>query len=1443
MRELHVRAGAGDGQWRDLTLRYDDRHHVGDVADAIANHLGTVVDRPALRIAGWRSSVAGSPTVVDRAIRMVEAPVVSGDDLTLATSNVSQDPATASGQPSQPRSVVVADVVGGPSTGQSLVLNPGCWRVGRDRSNDVVLADPTVSPQHAWIEVTAEGSVTVRPAAAIVNPIVVDGEPKTRPTALGLASVVQVGASALTVRTVMMAASTARVAQGQRWFNRTPQRPVTVEAVTIPRPPQPPQRQQPQPVALATMLVPALAAGVAASMFQRPEFLVFALVGPVTAIVNRASERSRGGRTFRREQEKFTRGVKGWLRRFDAALVDERMQRHAATPDVADLIRRAQHCAGDLWPTTGSSMQVRVGLGSSRASTQVAADGPDDQPVDDDTDSLRIADAVRRRQHLHGVPIGVDLVRDPVVAIHGNRSDARALVSSLVIQAATLHAPDDLVIAAAGVPGCPVTDALKWLPHSRIASSPIAGAHVVSGDADATTLLAQIDAATRRRAASEPPRVLLVIDETVSIDGTVLPMMMASAGNRGLSVLWWGGDRNRTPRQATAVVEVCTPAAGRPSQVWFTDPKRDPTDVDLNLVPLAVTERGCRALASVRDGSATSAANALPTTVSLSEVMGMTTFHASEIRRRWATAPVDSLRAVVGVGAQGPVVVDLVEQGPHALIAGTSGSGKSEFLQTLVAGLVSSSSPSRLNVLFIDYKGGATSAAFAPVPHVVGSVTNLKADTARRALVCLRAELDRRMRILEGRAKDLSQMLAVAPDEAPARLVIVIDEFATLVAALPEFVDGIVDIAQRGRSLGIHLVLATQRPSGAVNDHILANVNLRICLRVLDRTDAVGVMGSPEAATIAAALRGRAFLRYGSASPVEVQTAYGGMPQRPSATNPVEVRSFTLDAPTQPAPSFEEQGRSELDAIIAAVVAAGRQPHASPPHRPWLDHLPSPLALDTVLDGVDAQLTGRSGGCAVVLGMLDEPQWQRQRPFIVDLRETGGLLIFGGAGSGRSTALRTAIGSVLSAADGGPVELYLCDLAGRSLVNGDALAQAAVAVAGDDREVVTRILQHLHAEVTRRQRGGEGDRGGAATLLLVVDGLEVLLRMFDHGVGSRWVDLLTGLVQAGRAVGVHLIASVDRRSSLPPGLFAAVEARVVLRMADPDLAIDLGVRPTIARSADLGDGRGLTTDGTVLQIATVGGCVETGQQQQALAALACASASPAAPRLPSLPDWLPRQELPAGPVGPTCAVIGVADLTLEPVVCDVRRQHLLVTGPPASGRSTALTTVASELFRAGCQTWVVAEPASPLEHVDAARVATRRADVAALLEDLAREPAATAPRILVIDRAEMIDERAAVALDQALRDDQLRLVAGADLATVTGYAGGWLAHLRSTRLRLLLQPDDGVAVDMAGRDLLLRPEQPFPPGRGVLLDGRRARLVQVSTGLSDVPQCSTGRSP
>jgi len=353
-------------------------------------------------------------------------------------------------------------------------------------------------------------------------------------------------------------------------------------------------------------------------------------------------------------------------------------------------------------------------------------------------------------------------------------------------------------------------------------------------------------------------------------------------------------------------------------------------------------ERLARRLADLAMQRGWRAPEAVPAEVSLEQLLES------------VDAPVTA--AVLGSGAAGPVHVDLEQHGPHALVAGTTGAGKSELLVSWVLALASRRPPAELAFLLVDFKGGSAFAPLAGLPHVAGVVSDLDEGTATRAVESLRAELRRRETVLAAHGvRDIAEL----PPGVVPRLVIVVDEFAALVALDAELQSVFVDLAARGRSLGLHLILGTQRPAGIVRDAVLANITVRICLRVLEPAESSAMVGVPDAATIPAERRGRGLLR-DAAEAREVQFARA------------------------------EPGCAER-------IATRWADHPVPEARPWLDPLPPLIEVSEVPEVPN--------GLAV--GLVDLPEQQRREPLVVDPWREGAVLVVGATASGRTEALAT----------------------------------------------------------------------------------------------------------------------------------------------------------------------------------------------------------------------------------------------------------------------------------------------------------------------------------------------------------------------------------------------------------------------------------------------------
>jgi S-DNA-T family DNA segregation ATPase FtsK/SpoIIIE len=396
----------------------------------------------------------------------------------------------------------------------------------------------------------------------------------------------------------------------------------------------------------------------------------------------------------------------------------------------------------------------------------------------------------------------------------------------------------------------------------------------------------------------------------------------------------------------------------------------------------------------------------LPAVVPLTAAHGLRDVPGAQaLATLWGSA--DSWAVPLGTGADGaPVRLDLVRDGPHLLVAGTTGSGKSELLQTLVLGLALTRSPADLALVLVDFKGGASLGACPGLPHVVGQVTDLEPGLAARALSGLRAELRRRERVLA--AHGVPDVAALPPGVLP-RLVVVIDEFRALADDLPEFLPALLRVAAQGRSLGVHLVLATQRPGGAVGPDLRANVSARIALRVTDPLESRDVLDDPAAARIPVTAPGRAVMRLGSAPPVTLQCAHvtapaeAGLPLVRRAPAWPAAPGSTPDRPSIGRPDPERPDPERPDAAVLVVAAARRVAddlgHV-PGAPPWLPQLPRRA---TVSDLAPATRRDRTG---LVLALGDDPDRQR-RTTVTWKPGDGHLAVVGRARSGRTTALVT----------------------------------------------------------------------------------------------------------------------------------------------------------------------------------------------------------------------------------------------------------------------------------------------------------------------------------------------------------------------------------------------------------------------------------------------------
>ncbi|MFI8853149.1 FtsK/SpoIIIE domain-containing protein [Streptomyces sp. NPDC053499] len=1463
--ELRLTAvdGAG-GRRADLLVDTEPDAAVGSVAQEIARQLNVGAQggdgaAPALYVNGYR---------LDPAVAVADSPVRDGATVSVGAPGACPRP--------QAQGTVEVRVVGGPDAGRVYRLGPGVAVVGSGPEAWVRLADSTLPSSAYEIDVAVDGTVTLAPAFG--SGVTLDGRQLEQPTVWRRRGVVAAGHSLFELREPAFPDAALKPSQDGTGldYNRPPRIQPSARKTQFHLPSKPkPSETRPLPWAVA--LAPLLAAIAMVVILGSAIYMIMAVLTPVTLVANHFYDRRNGRTSHRRKRREYEQHKISIEYQALKATAEETAARRLACPDPAELYVVATGPGQRLWERRLEDDDfgvLRVGTGA--LPSEVEVNDPNQQEH-------------RRteRRMLADVPVGVPLRTHGILGVAGRGELPRAIGRWLVAQASVLHSPADLSVCVLTDPsGRECWEWVRWLPHARgregHSAVALLGTETESVARRISELLALLGA--RQEAAGERPPgaddrwrgpcVLVVLDGSRRLRALPgLTQLLREGPRFGIHLVCLDADRGLLPEECRALVEEDHFGLLQVSQ-FGQDPVQS---VRPDCVPPVWCQDVARAVAPVRDVSEKES-GALPDSCRLLDLLDLEPPSAAAITARWAAGG-RSTGAVVGASFDGPFTIDLVRDGPHGLVAGTTGSGKSELLQTLVASLAVANRPDAMNFVLVDYKGGAAFKGCEQLPHTVGMVTDLDSHLVERALVSLGAELRRRERILEAvGAKDLeAYILAMRRDPGLAplpRLLIVVDEFASMARELPDFVTGLVNIAQRGRSLGIHLILATQRPSGVVSPEIRANTNLRIALRVTDNAESQDVIDAPDSASISKSTPGRALVRLGASSLLPFQSGrVGGRRPQTAAERtvepwaaPVEWADLGNPAPTRPKPPGREDDDplTDLALLVDAVREGAAALKCEEPYRPWLEPLSDLVTVDEAPRPAAAR---RAEVPPAVFGVTDVPARQAREPLTLDLVDGDHLLLVGGPRSGRSTALRTIAASLADLASPADIHLYGVDCGSNALVPLSALPHCGAVVTRDQTDRLTRLLARLQAEVARRQQllalAGAANvaeqRASAASpeerlpwLVLLLDGWESYTAAFESYDYGKLIDAMTQLFREGPSVGLRVVMSAGR-SGLSGVVSSSFGERLVLRLADPNDYTTAGMTPRDIPS-HLPPGRALQPgDDGVLesQIALLDPDPSGQAQVRAIRRIAerAAAAHGRPPRglrpmrVDALPGRVTTREALAldpefTPPSPLWAMVGVGGDELGPLGVDLS-QHgpgFVVAGPPKSGRSTTVCTAARSLLRAGLPVVAVTPKRSPLRELEGEAgvlgVVQDTKDAAPLKELLERAAADGGRYAVVVDDAELVyDTPLDSVLESVVRsgvDGGHGLVAAGTTDTLTSQYRGFVKEARRARSGLLLSPQNNSEGELFNIRLP-RATASRVAGRGLLVLNGEMMPVQAVT--------------
>ncbi|MFC7257786.1 FtsK/SpoIIIE domain-containing protein [Streptomyces lutosisoli] len=1496
------------GASADVVLDADPESTVGDIAQELARHVGLGGGAQIIPIGAHRGpggSTAPHAYVdgyaLDPGATVVGSPLRDGAVVSL------HDPAGCI--LGEPTGVVEFRVAGGPAAGAVHRLGVGRYDIGSGPAAHIRVDDTELAHRAATLSIAIDGTCQVTLHHDKENKSDdssrLDGEdfdggdwPLGTQLALGNSLL------ELTAYSPPNAALKWSEDGAGLDYNRPPRlRPA--ERQTRFSLPNPPSDYETRPLPWLMALLPLVGAVVSVFMFGRWYYLIMAVMSPIMLFANYFNDKKHGRKSHAKQLKEYKEHKERIEKDAQEALGTERSDRRQAVPDPAAVLATGTGPRTRLWErrrTDADHLLLRFGTG--RVPSDVELDDPEQ-----DEHKRKV------RWYIEDAPVALPLKDLGVIGVAGPGDSAHALGRWAVAQTAVLHSPMDVqFIVLTENDAHTRWDWVRWLPHAR----PSGGQDInVLIGTDSETVGARVGELTqlldaRQKAMREgnrsktdgpafaDPDVIVVWDGSRrlrSMPGVV--RLLREGPAVAIYAICLDEEERFLPGECQAFVvaeprrtdDNSNPAApvaqqsvgGFPSfQAWHPSAQQTEQHTEQvhelrlrveqtgalrksNVRPDFVSPAWCarlsRSLSPLRDISGESEDSALPGSSRLLDVLQLEPPTRDAIAARWRMGG-QSTMAVIGESYDGPFGIDMRKDGPHGLIAGTTGSGKSELLQTIVASLAVANTPENMTFVLVDYKGGSAFKDCVKLPHTVGMVTDLDAHLVERALESLGAELKRREHILAAAdAKDIEDyqdLVRRDPSHPPVpRLLIVIDEFASMVRDLPDFVTGLVNIAQRGRSLGIHLLLATQRPSGVVSPEIRANTNLRIALRVTDAGESTDVIDAPEAGHISKSTPGRAYVRLGHASLIPFQSGRVGG-RRPGAADPATLAPWAgplawqdlgraaLQKPKTEARQDDEI--TDLKVLVDAVREANTALAIPAQHSPWLPALDETLLLDDV-----PAVRGQGALPAAPFGIEDLPADQARRPVAVDFATFGHLIVAGAPRTGRSQVLRTIAGSLARTNSCADVHLYGIDCGNGALNALTRLPHCGAVVSRNQLERVERLIGRLSGELTRRQElladkgyADIGEQRASVTederlphIVLLLDRWEGWLpTLGEHNHGDL-TDTVMAMMREGASVGIHLVITGDRQI-LSGRISSLTEDKFGLRLADrADFSmLDINSRKV---PEEIPPGRAFRNEtATETQFALLS--EDTTGQGQAAALVAIGETAAARDtevprsRRPFRVDVLPSRisfadawamRDPATASAPLWALAGVGGDELTAFGPDLAQgiPAFVIGGPAKSGRSTVLLNFARSYLTQGVRLIIAAPRPSPLRELEGQegvlKVFTGRDVDEDELEEAIGSATPAQPIVVLVDDAEVLDDCDAEDVFKRIvergAEEGLAVVIAGDEDEICDGFSGWQVDAKKARRGILLSPQESGSGELIGiRTTRSMVGGPVSPGKGML---------------------------
>ncbi len=841
-------------------------------------------------------------------------------------------------------------------------------------------------------------------------------------------------------------------------------------------------------------------------------------------------------------------------------------------------------------------LHLRIGTGDIPLECNIS--GPQEHfDMNDDPLREQMRAVQNKERMLRGVPVTLDLSTYSCCGLYGNPDAVSRMTANMLVQLSTQYGYDELKICFLGKPSKELRPFMR-LPHTW---NDERTEHYIAWDEEEfSVLLPTLDRLLAQHIPSggaqenPPAELVIVIADPQYAQKGVLSKLLFDKKYAGVHVITLAERSHELPRKSDVVVAI------KPDEAIL---RAD--NVHVTIKPDEGIDKYIPTLVGMMENSLLdlpSTAAKIPQVVEFLKLFGVEDVASLNIINRWRRSnPTRSLAAPIGIDEDGEIrALDIHEgvHGPHGLIAGMTGSGKSELIMTYILSMAVNFSPEEVSFLLIDYKGGGMATAFKNLPHTAGIMTNLDGDAIQRAIMSVRSELKRRQRLFQEAENALGvtnmninryqQYVRTGQIKTPlSHLLIITDEFAELKRQESEFMNELISASRIGRSLGVHLILATQKPGGIVDAQIQSNTSWRLCLRVQDNADSTEMIKSALAAQLTGV--GRFYMQTGNAGMLmQVQSGWTGAAYVPDTANlpacHVDVLDRTGFVMQQADTARELRGRQkgvQLSAVTEYIAQIAQKLHLYS-KKLWLPPLEDTIPLAELQKKYPRNIVPFVP--TVLLGEADDPENQRRLPVGMALGSGENALVYGTTGSGKAMFVHTVTQEILLNHAAREAQLYIVDLMGDGLANLADAPQVGDVLGGQDHEKRHRLLRRLHSEITRRRKLFDGlpkEEGlgkilqdtGCAQIVLIVHGLHLFKDYLGDDTG-----LFQQILGEGPALGISVLATATTPSAVGYKLHPFFSNVMALQLANSDDYMAIfgktgGLRPAVKR------GRGLVRIG------------------------------------------------------------------------------------------------------------------------------------------------------------------------------------------------------------------------------------------------------------------------